>query len=64
MIDGAVGQLAVADQMQQPGFHLFRRQLCWALVVERGQFGDDFEVGLPGTLGEAAHEHGVVHLVT
>jgi hypothetical protein len=50
--------------MQQPGFHLFRRQLCWALVVERGQFGDDFEVGLPGTLGEAAHEHGVVHLVT
>ena len=64
LIDGAEGQLAVFGKVEEPGFDLSGCQGVRADAVIAGEFGDGFEVGLTGTVGQTTDKHGVVHAQT
>ncbi len=63
LVHRAERQLAVPGQMKQPGFDLPGRQPLRADMVKARQFGDGLDIGFPGAQGQAAHQHGVMHLL-
>jgi len=63
LVHRAEGQFAVTDQMKQPGFDLPGRQQLRAGRVKARQFGDGLDIGFSRAQGQAAHQHGVMHLL-
>ncbi len=61
VVDAAVGELAVLDQVQQVGLDLLGAEQFGAAVVVARHARDGFGVAFLGALGQAAYGHGVEH---
>ena len=64
VVDAAVGEFAVFDEVQQIRLDLGRAQLLGAAMVMTRQSGDRIDVALLGSLSQTAHGHGVEHALT
>jgi len=61
VIDAAVGEFAVFDQVQQVGLDLGCTEQLWASVVVACQAGNRIDIAFLGALGQATYGHGIKH---